>query len=351
MNWAKSISFNLLMLLGIATIGEFITRFSVDYQSNFYAIPTTSKETSFHVHPYGNIPINSKGFYDQEWNTPKNIIRYAYFGDSVAYGVGAGYPYRITEYLDFLESDIEHVNISGFQMFKSLGSSENVSDFAKDNSIDKFIYLMNLNDIPTLAYAANFDLTEKEAHKAFIKDLSLFAKVKNLFSPIDNKLRGKSHFYTYLRLQLKNIMMKYLNLGSTGFESIELKPDKYSEDIRLSARNLARSISELNDDIPEVCIIILPYEIQISKEASNIYHEKGIGFDEGFLNFRTQEIFISEFRKYSNNNIYYLNNSFPENNIGEYFVYNLGDRIDFNHPNREGHNLIAKQISDRRLCL
>ncbi len=66
MNWAKSISFNLLMLLGIATIGEFITRFSVDYQSNFYAIPTKSKKTSFHIHPYGNIHINSKGFYDQD---------------------------------------------------------------------------------------------------------------------------------------------------------------------------------------------------------------------------------------------------------------------------------------------
>ena len=38
--------------------------------------------------------------------------RYGYIGDSVIYGVGAGFPYRITEYLDIFEPNIEHVNLS-----------------------------------------------------------------------------------------------------------------------------------------------------------------------------------------------------------------------------------------------
>ena len=31
-------------------------------------------------------------------------------------------------------------------------------------------------------------------------------------------------------------------------------------------------------------------------------------------------------------------------NVGEYFVYNLGDRLDWNHPNRLGHAAIAQML-------
>ena len=46
-----------------------------------------------------------------------------------------------------------------------------------------------------------------------------------------------------------------------------------------------------------------------------------------------------------------LINSFEEKEVGAYFVYNLGDKIDFNHPNRLGHKLIAQQINDRNICI
>ena len=37
----------------------------------------------------------------------------AYFGDSIVYGVGAGFPYRFTEYLDKLSPEFDHLNLSG----------------------------------------------------------------------------------------------------------------------------------------------------------------------------------------------------------------------------------------------
>jgi hypothetical protein len=35
---------------------------------------------------------------------------------------------------------------------------------------------------------------------------------------------------------------------------------------------------------------------------------------------------------------------------GTYFVYNKGDKIDFNHPNRLGHALLAKGFSESGAC-
>ena len=35
--------------------------------------------------------------------------------------------------------------------------------------------------------------------------------------------------------------------------------------------------------------------------------------------------------------------------IGHYFVFNKGDKIDFNHPNK-GHLVIAKEINKKNIC-
>ena len=33
------------------------------------------------------------------------------------------------------------------------------------------------------------------------------------------------------------------------------------------------------------------------------------------------------------------------NGVGEYFVYNKGDKLDWNHPNRDGHRAIAEYLT------
>ena len=41
---------------------------------------------------------------------------------------------------------------------------------------------------------------------------------------------------------------------------------------------------------------------------------------------------------------------FEEKNIGYYYVFDKGDKIDFNHPNRKGHFVIASEISRNKIC-
>jgi hypothetical protein len=35
--------------------------------------------------------------------------------------------------------------------------------------------------------------------------------------------------------------------------------------------------------------------------------------------------------------------------LGQYFVYNRGDKLDWNHPNREGHRLIARWLVEQAI--
>ena len=309
-------------------------------------MPKKSKK-GFNKHPYGLIPINSSGFYDNDWDEPKTKPRFAFFGDSVTYGVGAGYPFRITEYLDNMNKEIEHINISGGVgiSFSALGSVDNIRKITVDNKIDKLIYLMNLNDISDLAYSKN----EKKDIKYIKKNNLVIIKSRLFF--IDKFLRGNSKLYTYIRFKLKNIILLKFKLNETGYKAIELTPDKYINDINFAAKQLGEKISKLEKMNIKVCTLILPYEMQISKSAANYYKKIGINFDENFLEFKTQKIFISEFKNNSSAEIFYLKNNFPEDDIGTYYVFNLGDKIDFNHPNRKGHKLIARQIVSQKLCI
>jgi hypothetical protein len=36
-----------------------------------------------------------------------------------------------------------------------------------------------------------------------------------------------------------------------------------------------------------------------------------------------------------------------DNGLGQYFVYNKGDKLDWNHPNRAGHRQIADWLADQ----
>ena len=51
---------------------------------------------------------------------------------------------------------------------------------------------------------------------------------------------------------------------------------------------------------------MLPYEMQVSTKAKNKYRNIVIKFEDEFINFYTQKLFISKFKESSKNDIYYL---------------------------------------------
>ena len=347
MNWPKIIFINFLVLLAIILSAEVVVRMFINFQPDYYSVPKTADLGSVNVHPYGNVPVNSEGSYDQEWESPKIKPRQAYFGDSVAYGVGAGYPFRITEYLDSMDKKIEHINIScGVGCgFYGLELSDKIIQLVKNNEIDGIVYLMNLNDIPPLAFNSNIEAsTNEDTPQNLLNILPLI----NYF---DNIFRGSSFLYTYLRMKIRNILTIYFNYGSTGYLAIELEPYKYSLEIELAAINLAKEINILENEGIKFCTLLLPYEMQISEDAAEVYRNMGVVFEDSFLSFETQKYFKTKFKEQSKSDIHILGSSFDEAKVGSFFVYNLGDKIDFNHPNRQGHLILANEIYEKNLCL
>ena len=346
MKGIKVVAFNLILFIGLITFFELLTRKIINFELFYYEMNQSTTNRDYNLHPYGEIPINTNGFYDKEWDSPKTKYRFAYTGDSVVYGVGAGFPNRLTEYLDSFKTDIEHINISkgiGTNIL-SMGSENEIIDLLKRFNIDKLVYILNLNDISPLAFQFN----SKNEYDP--KKISKFARLKKFINPVDKKLRGRSTLYSLLRFQFKNFLVLKQGLNISGFKAIELEPIKNEKDIKNAARKLAILLNNLKSNSIDICTLILPYEMQISENAAKTYRELGVPFENQFLDFKTQKIFIEEFNLYSDLEIHYLGKQFDQKPVGHFYVFDKGDRIDFNHPNGKGHYVLAKEIVSRELC-
>ena len=98
--------------------------------------------------------------------------------------------------------------------------------------------------------------------------------------------------------------------------------------------------------------MILPYEMQISREAELRYAELGVQWEDGFIGGETQQRIITaldpSLRSYDAYEAFVDRGAVDEtrnrNGLGEHFVYNKGDKLDWNHPNRSGHRAIANWL-------
>ena len=90
--------------------------------------------------------------------------------------------------------------------------------------------------------------------------------------------------------------------------------------------------------------------MQISSDAAFTYRNKhNIFFDDdfyyGFPQKMLEEQLPTRVPRLD------LRSAFPpadQNSIGEYFVYDQGDKLDWNHPNRSGHSLISEYLNEKR---
>ncbi len=99
----------------------------------------------------------------------------------------------------------------------------------------------------------------------------------------------------------------------------------------------------------DFCLVLLPYEMQVSRVAAQTYRELGIEWEDGFEDGSAQDIF----KRYLNFPVYDARDAFAgaqEQPAGTYFVFDKGDKIDFNHPNRAGHARLAQGIETAKSC-
>jgi hypothetical protein len=325
-----------MVYLGLATVlgAELTLRVFVSSDPAFYVAFSDPEPGSVVQYPYGEILYNTDGFADDEFEQTKTRPRVGYFGDSVCFGVGAGYGHRISEVMREHYPEYEHMNFTGGLGGGTLEVSEKAVRFGEEYELDAVVYLLNLNDI--LPEGRSGGLREIRQGGGVLQRLEW--------------LRGRSYLYTYVR----QILKKLRNPGG-GATAYELYPETHAGIIEGTARRVASVKEELDPLGIRYVVLILPYEMQVSDEAARVYKEAGNEWEDAFISGLTQDLLIEQM---SGLTVVDGLEAFlgpdrdasrrSEYSVGEAFVYNLGERHDWNHPNRLGHRLLGQLLADRR---
>jgi len=332
------LAFTLALLILIAGAAEIALRFIVPYDIGYYS---AVREPGRYTYPYGTIFMNDDGYPDAPFDKSGTRPRIGYFGDSVTFGVGTGAGYRFS---DLLEARFPQYDHWTFGMIANGVQGLEVADTALDYGIDTVVYAFNLNDI--LPIVESTGVAEGETlHTPF-----LFHAQGWVMRNLDGTFRGKSYLYNTLRTAFKNALTR-LGYGHTGFKAAELFP---SENASLIA-DVAERINALGAALAEknigFCVILLPYEMQVSRDAETVYADLGIAWEKGFEDGKTQGLLKGVLKI---PHVYDGRDAFEgvreTAKTGEYFVYNQGDKIDFNHPNRAGHARLTQGLLKSHSC-
>ncbi len=353
----RTVFFNVAILAVLLLVLEIGVRYFITYNPGYYTgIRTNAACVQY---PYGEVCLNSRGFPDDEFNVASSKPRVGYFGDSICYGVGAGRGYRITDLLKAHYDKFEHYN------FCYIGDSvlsdvtlRHIRVIARQYQLAHVVYLMNLNDIPPL-------LAEMEAVRAReqgqitgeVNGRKLdngtrhwVVDIKKFLVPFDEFLRGKSYLYTYARNKIKE-RLTVAGFEASGYKAVELAPEENSQVFTYAADKVNDFHRYLHAKDATLTLVLLPYEMQVSTHAADNYRRRNISWEPGFESGSAQAAIVSKLER----GVRYFDalSAFAGRRAtamtGEYFVYDQGDKIDWNHPNREGHRLIAEYLIKERI--
>jgi hypothetical protein len=155
--------------------------------------------------------------------------------------------------------------------------------------------------------------------------------------------------YNLVRTSIKNMVQRF-GFEASGYYAYELWPERFDDVFRSFAEAVNATARRLRDKGVQMCVVILPYEMQISTDAARAYARLGFKWEEGFLAGSAQR----KLRQYLHQDlpVYDGLDAFPDTSgkVGEAFVYNAGDKIDWNHPNRNGHAALASGFIESASC-
>ncbi len=323
---------NLAVFAVVVLVAEIGLRISISYNPGYYM--SVKGESNELVFPYGTIYMNSDGFSDKEFDL-SNPRRIGHFGDSVTFGTGAGYGYRVSELLEAAYPDYEHLNFGGVDLSASDSSIDYFTRLADRYELEKALYLFNLNDILTDQAVSGDEKTTVTYGIDFLRDHL-------------DWLRGKSYVYTWLRNAVKSTLA-VSGTGWRGYVAFEFQPKAHAAVVQETAERINELGARMEARGIELVVVLLPYEMQISSEAEARYGELGVTWEEGFIEGSTQAALarhLSPDFRVIDARAALVDPADPEgsrarNGLGEFFVYDKGDKLDWNHPNRAGHRRIA----------
>jgi hypothetical protein len=330
-----------LVTLAVAAGFEALLRFTLPYEVDYYALRS---EPGVYDVPYGRVVINSGGFPDEEFDLGDPRPRVGYFGDSVVWGTGAGQDHRLSDLLEKARPEAQHLTLASTP--RGMQDVSVLLKLVDRFSLDVVVYVMNLNDVMPAAPA---DPGAAPARATPVQAIVRFARQRL------DVLRGNSYLYNLSRSRIREVLRRR-GVVETGMQAFELYPKGNEAVVKQTADAVRAAAGELRARGVRFCVLLLPYEMQISDDAARRYQDLGIGWEDGFLERTTQaeilEDLDGEVEILDAYGAFAEPNAPPRTEIraGDYFVFNRGDKIDYNHPNRAGHERIAEYVLQRRFC-
>ena len=261
----------------------------------------------------------------------------------------ASVPDSDTEFRTSLEEMLpqyEHMNFSMIGTDISPAAADTILRHVKTFDLDKVCFLMNLNDVLPDPVPDRVTTPRPGMGKGV-------AILRVLRSRLD-WLRGRSYLYTHLRSVASNYYARegFESHGQIGYE---FYPHQYKHVIAQTAARINALSDALGELGCELVVVMLPYEMQISQAAATTYAALGVRWESDFVYGSTQQLISACLRGVTSLNAYgafiplaagggEVDAWRQRNDVGEYFVYNRGDRLDWNHLNRQGHRRVAEFI-------
>lgn len=348
-NVAKIVFWNLAVLLALIGIGEIVCRLAVSYNPSYYtSIDVQGRDL---VYPYGIVKMNALGHPDDEFDLADPRPRIAYVGDSVTWGVGAGHGYRFSDILERKLPGFQHMTLASIaDGFRTKKRMEYIKNQAEKLGVDHVIYFYNLNDtLPDIDEANARVPARRVLHAGILTD------VINITRANTEGLRNKSYLFNWLRFKVRVLLLQ-LGIEYHGEEAYELFPERNKDVIKETAARIHYLNYMLEDAGIDFLVVLVPYEMQISEEAARTYDALGIDWEQGFIDRRPQQLLVEELMpEIQVIDAYDAFVRAPKDRkrikVGELFVYDEGDSLDWNHPNREGHKRIADFLETNPLFL
>lgn len=328
---------NVVLLAVFAVLAEIALRLWVPYNPGYYVV-LEEKPGSFE-YPFGLLLRNSHSFPDDEFDLDSRKPRIGYFGDSVTRGVGAGHGHRIQDVLETLQPEVEHWTFEAAVNGIDAKTAPRILEIAAQYRLAEVVYLLNLNDLlPTQP-------ADGEGGG------SRFRALRQRLKFVD-RLRGRSYLYSALRFRFAELMLS-LGYGHTGWKAAELFPRRHADTVRETAERVTALADAIAAQGRRFRVVLLPYEMQISEEAARVYAAEGVTWEPGFLERGAQQAIRAALpERVETIDAYWAfvdpadeAASREANRVGEYFVYNRGDKLDWNHPNRAGCARIAAYLA------
>lgn len=324
-----------LLLCLLVLAGEILLRYATAYRIDYYTGETISNRLI--KYPFGDMPFNSNGYPDRDWDSQDSRARVGFWGDSITSGVGAGFGYRFSDLISAARQDRYYMNFGG-------PGEDGIADDAAINKImrlierfrlNKVVYDMDLNDI----------LPDKDAR---VTAHSPLHTAKPLIKNYLDVLRTRSYLYNFLRFKA-TIVASRLGYGYHGDEAFELHPNRNAAVVQQTVERINKLWARLQQQDVGLCVLVFPYEMQISASAAATYQKLGIRWSGELLHGEPQGMILS--RLAPGIVAVDLSPAFRAGGahrgniaVGEYFVYDQGDALDWEHPNRAGHRLIANYL-------